>query len=118
MGELSKNIILIGMPDSEKVAIGKIVAKKSGLKFINTDQCREVAHTLRECKGSVISTEAEALKSYPDIKKLRENGVVIFIDNKSQLKGEEHEIHRKCCDLHLIKDNNIDEIAFYICSLI
>jgi shikimate kinase len=118
MGELRKNIILIGMPDSEKVAIGEIVAKKSGLKFINTDQCREVAHTLMECKASVISTEAEAIKSHPDIKKLRENGVVIFIDNKSQLKGEEHEIHRKCCDLHLIKDNNIDEIAFYICSLI
>ena len=117
MGELRKNIILIGMPDSEKVTIGKIVSKKLGFKFINTDQCREVAYKLTECKCSVISTEAEAIKSYPDMKELRENGVVIFIDNKSQLKDEKYEINRECCDLHLIKDNNIDEIVFYICSL-
>jgi shikimate kinase len=117
MGELSKNIILIGMPDSEKITIGKIVSKKLGFKFINADQCIEVPHILTECECSVISTEAEVIKSHPDIKELRKNGVVIFIDNKNQLKDEKHKIHRKCCDLHLIKDNNIDEIAFYICSL-
>jgi len=117
MGGLRKNIILIGMPDSEKVTIGKIVSKKLGFKFINADQCRQEALKLSECKYSVISTEAEAIRNHPDIKELRKNGVVIFIDNKNQLKDEKHKIHRKCCDLHLIKDNNIDEIAFYICSL-
>ncbi len=57
------------------------------------------------------------VKRHADKKELRENAVVIFIDDKNPLKDEEHEIHRACCDLHLVHDNNIDEIVFYICSL-
>lgn len=107
---MSKNIILIGKPDSEKAAIGKIISEKLGFKFVDTDR------GLRS-KCSVISTDADEIISHSDIKGLRENGVVIFIDKEGQLKDEKHEIHRKCCDLHLVNDNNIDEIVFYICSL-
>ncbi|MBP1744848.1 MAG: shikimate kinase [Firmicutes bacterium] len=119
MKEMSKNIILIGRPDSEKAAIGKIISEKLGFKFVDTDQGSggEEYNKFARSKCTVISTEADVIKSHPDIKGLRENGVVIFIDNKGQLKDEKHEIHRKCCDLHLVNDNNIDEIVFYICSL-
>jgi len=112
MREMSKNIILIGMPGSEKAAIGKIISEKLGFKFFDTERALN-----DESRCSVISTCADVVKNHADKKGLRENGFVIFIDKKGQMKDEKHEIHRKCCDLHLINDNNIDEIVFYICSL-
>ena len=114
MREMSKNIILIGTPGSQKDAIGKIISEKLGFKFVDE---RETDNELTKSKCSVISTVAEVVKRHADKKELRENAVVIFIDDKSPLKDEEHEIHRACCDLHLVHDNNIDEIVFYICSL-
>lgn len=115
MIEMSKNIILIGTPGSQKAAIGKIISEKLEFKFVDTEENR--LESLTKFKCSVISTVAEVVKRHVDKKELRENGVVIFIDDKSPLKDEEHEINRECCDLHLVNDNNIDEIVFYICSL-
>ena len=165
MGEMSKNIILIGLPGSEKTTIGKILSEKLGFKFINTDQYiedkseqsipallndgedhfinleREAIHKLSRVKHSIISTGVEVLKNPSNVKELRENGVIIFIDkpiekiiedqevfnNRSLLKDEvlklheqlskEYEIYRKCCDLNLVNDNNIDDIVYYICSI-
>jgi shikimate kinase len=114
MREMSKNIILIGMSGSEKAALGKIISEKLGFKFVDG---RETDHDLTKFKCSVISTGAEVVKRQAYKKELRETGVVIFIDEKSQLKDEKYEIHRECCDLHLVNDTNIDEIVFYICSL-
>lgn len=165
MGQMSKNIILIGMPGSEKTTIGKILSEKLGFKFLNTDQYiedqreksmpellndgedhfrsleREAADKLSKAKYSVISTGIEVIENHLNIKELKENGVVIFIDksvekiiedeqvsnNGSLLKDqtyklhehfhEKYEIYKKCCDLHLVNNNNIDEIVYYICSI-
>jgi shikimate kinase len=165
MGEMSKNIILIGMPGSEKITIGKILSQKLGFKFVNTDQYiedksgksipellndgedhfrsleREAVHNLSRAKHSIISTGVEVIKNHSNIKELRENGVIIFIDkpvekiiedqevfnNRSLLKDEVNKLHehfsekyetyRECCDLHLVNDNNIDDIVYYISSL-
>jgi Shikimate kinase len=161
MGEMSKNLILIGMPDSGKTTIGELLSKKLGLKFVDTNQyiennCgksipellnngqdnfkiieTEVVHKLSRLKHSVISTEVEVLKNDSNVKELRENGIIIFIDKPSEnqeltddtsplkekvLKFHEHlsenyAIYRKCCDLHLVNDNNIDDIVYYISSI-
>lgn len=165
MGEMNKNIILIGMPDSGKTTIGKLLSEKLGLKFVNASQyieenCgksmpdllndgedhfanteRTVVDKLSRLKHTIISTEIEVLKNDSNIKELRENGIIIFIDKPSEgitenhkltgntnllkdkaLKVHEHlsekyAIYRKCCDLHLVNDNNIDDIVYYISSI-
>lgn len=165
MGEMSKNIILVGMPGSGKTIIGKILSKELGFKFFNIDQYiedksgksipelltmgedhfrnleREAIHKLSKEKYSIISTESEVIENPSNIKKLKENGVVIFIDrsvekiaedeevfnNRALLKDEVHKLHelfyeryeiyKKCCDLHLINNNNINEIVYYIRSI-
>lgn len=165
MEEMSKNIILVGMPSSGKTIIGEILSKKLGFKFVNTDQCiedkscesipelsnlgddhsrrleREDIRKLSSRKSSIISAGVEVIKDHSNIKELKENGVVIFIDrsvekivedeevfnNRTLVKDEVHKLHelfherydiyKKCCDLHLVNNNNIDEIVYYICSV-
>lgn len=142
MGEVNKNIILIGMPGSEKTTIGKILSKKLGFKFIDTtegtDRSSFKLPNASNGQCSIISTEVDALKKCFSIK---ENGVVIFIDkpvekiiedeevlnNRTLLEAEIHNLkehfhekykgYKNCCDLHLINNNNINEIVYYICSL-
>ncbi|MBV7272931.1 hypothetical protein JMF89_03400 [Clostridiaceae bacterium UIB06] len=92
-------------------------------------------------KSLVISAETDFIKNNLSIKELRENGVIIFIDksvenivedekltNDSRLSkdeggklrehfSEEYKFCRKCCDLHLTNNNNVDEIVYYISSI-
>jgi Shikimate kinase len=165
MEEMRKNIILVGMPSSGKTIIGEILSKKLGFKFVNTDQYiedksgesipelfnmvddhsrrleREAVHKLSSEKPSIISAGVEVINDHLNMKELKENAVVIFIDrsvekiiedeevfnNRTLLKDEVHKLHehfhekyevyRKCCDLHLVNNNNIDEIVYYICSI-
>ncbi|KZL92448.1 shikimate kinase [Clostridium magnum] len=165
METMNKNIILVGMPGSGRTVIGKILSEKLGFKFFNTDQYIEVKseesisellnieennsrilenetiEKLSSTKSSIISAGIDVIKDTSNMKKLKENGVVIFIDrsvekivqdeevfnNRSLLKNEvqklhqlfheRYEIYKKSCDLHLINDNNIDEIVYYICSI-
>lgn len=136
MEGMCKNIILIGMPDSEKITIGKILSKKLGFKFVDADQCiqdkKETANKLSKAKNSIISTEVEVLKNYSNMKELRENSLIVFIDKKEHETAanttvlgnevnkfhkhfiEKYEACKRCCDLHLVNDNNIDEIVHYI----
>lgn len=162
---MNKNIILIGMPGSDKTTIGKILSEKLGLKYMNTDQyisdrssksmpelisdenanleilTKERIETIFKNKSSIISTEVDVIKNHLNTKELKENGVIIFIDkpvekiiedqevlnNRSLLKNEviklhehfqkKYETYRKCCHLHLVNNNNIDEIVHYICSI-
>ncbi|AWI04916.1 shikimate kinase [Clostridium drakei] len=142
MGELNKNIILIGMPGSEKTTIGKILSKKLGFKFIDINEgtdkslCKLPNTSSGQC--SIISTEVDVLKKNFSMK---ENAVVIFIDKpvekiiedeevinnrplpKNEILNLKEHFHEKykscknCCDLHLINNNNINEVVYYICSL-
>lgn len=165
MGAMNKNIILVGMPGSGRSVIGKILSAKLGFKFINTDQYiegksdksipelltlennhseifqKEKLYELSNIKSSIISAGIELIKAQSDLKRLKENGVVIFIDRSVEKIVEDEEVfhnrpllideidklhnlfhdrydtYKNYCDLHLINDNNIDEIVYYICSL-
>lgn len=153
---MDKNIILIGMANSDKAIIGETLSKRLGLKFVNMNQhkinkddkfvpaeipTRESIEKLVKGKSLVISAETDIIKNNLSIKELRENGVIIFIDksvenivedekltNDRRLSkdeggklrehfSEEYKFCRKCCDLHLTNNNNIDEIVYYISSI-
>lgn len=136
---MSKNIILIGEPDSGKTTICEILSKQLGLKFLNVNQDAEdkSGHTINdgplsmlegelvnkfsELKSSVISTGVEVLKNLSNIKKIKENGIVIFIDksieNEPNTCCERYDEYRKFCDLHLVNNDSIDEIVYYINSI-
>lgn len=118
-----KNIILIGMSDSEKTTIGKTLSKNIGFKFVDTEDNlgKEAVHELSRLENSVISTGVEIIKNPSNVKALRENGVIIFIDEsgKSSIDNQEHireeyEALKGCCDLHLVNNNNTDIIVDYI----
>ena len=75
---------------------------------------------------SIIYSEAKVLERYSDIKEVKENTFVVFIDRASEtldngvpkVNTEEFELNRKHCDLHLKYKNNSEEIVDYITYLL
>jgi shikimate kinase len=99
-----KSIILVGMPGAGKSTIGIILAKDTGLNFIDTDVAIQV-HTgetlqqtldkqgylrLREieeevllktsCHNCVVATGGSAVYSEAGMKHLKQHGLVVFLD--------------------------------------
>lgn len=100
------NIVLTGMPSSGKSTIGKLLAEKTGRKFIDTDEeivkkeGREISKIFEENGegyfrsieseviknlsimgiGAVISTGGGAVLRDENIANLKKNGIVCFID--------------------------------------
>jgi len=78
---VKKNLVLLGMMGVGKTTLGKVVAKKQGLKFIDTDLMIEKKHSMKiadifEKKGEKffrIEEEKEVLKS------LKKNKCVIAL---------------------------------------
>ena len=100
-----KNIVLIGMPGCGKTTIGKISADRLHKEFIDTDDEiikrinmpiadyfakhgeesfrrleSEVIKEISACRSSVIATGGGAVLNPDNIRLLKENGTVIFID--------------------------------------
>lgn len=99
-----KNIVLIGMPASGKSTVGVVLAKTLGMGFIDTDlviqqregrllqdiidsdgltaflSAEENAILSLDCKNSVIATGGSAVFGEKAMEKLRENGVVVFLE--------------------------------------
>ena len=100
-----ENIVLIGMPASGKSTVGKILAKQTGRPFIDTDKLivertgKEITNIFAECGESgfrdieaeavrevsamtsaVIATGGGAILREENVKALRENGRLYFID--------------------------------------
>lgn len=123
-----KNIVLIGMPGSGKSTVGKILAKELDMGFIDMDNWieenygeikeifkrgeqafREIetlaAKDIGEKRGYVIATGGGVITREENIKYLRQNGIIYFIDRSVEeiLKDIKH-------DTRPLIANNIDNI--------
>jgi shikimate kinase len=101
---LSKNVVLIGMPGCGKTTIGRLIAKKLKIKFVDVDEyiveknnstindlfqrgeeffrnLEEIAIVELSFKSNiVIATGGGVIKNYSNIESLHKSGVIIFID--------------------------------------
>ena len=85
-GKLS-NLVLVGMPGSGKSSLGKACAKLLGKRFLspgNETPFRNlesaVAAELGKENGQVIATGGGAVLRAQNVRALRQNGVVVYID--------------------------------------
>ena len=113
-----KNIVLIGMPGAGKSTIGVVLAKKLGLRFLDSDlviqdRCGMLLHEIMEKKGlegfkeiedqvnasldvtnCVIATGGSAVYGKKAMTHLKEIGTVVY------LKLSYEEISNRLGDLH------------------
>ena len=165
MNKNIKNIVLIGMPGSGKTTIGKILSKKLGLKHVDIDKYikksagktipeifkeseevfrsleREAIKKFSKGKGMVISTGGGTVKNYSNIKALKENGIIIFVDrpiediaenvdleNRPLLKDgidklyalydERYDLYRNYSDFQIINDVSLEEVVIRIINIV
>ena len=101
----SVNIVLIGMMGAGKTTIGKVLAKKLKKRYVDTDDLIEQstdasiadvvkARGIREfrrietelisrcanLKNAVIATGGGSIENIENIRKLRKNGIIVFLD--------------------------------------
>lgn len=98
------NVVLTGMPGSGKSSVGKLVAKMTGRKFVDTDDVflkengeisaffekhgekafrdkeTEIINRLSKDNGMVIATGGGAILREENIAALKQNGIVVFLD--------------------------------------
>lgn len=104
-----KNIVLIGMPGCGKSTLGKDIAAKLDLPFYDADEVlekreertiksffaesenafreaetRTLEYLAKTLDGAVIATGGGAVKREINMKLMRKNGVIIFIDRDPQ----------------------------------
>lgn len=101
----TRNIVLIGMPGSGKSSIGKMLASRLGMKFLDTDEMvremtgrtpskiiksdgepafreieRQAAQEAGKRTSAVIATGGGIILDERNIDSLRQNGLLIFLD--------------------------------------
>jgi len=104
-----RNIVLTGMPSSGKSSVGKMLAEKTGKAFYDSDEIivekigipiadffakngeaefrkteHEVIKELAEKNGAVISTGGGAVLDKANVKALKRNGTVVFLDRSPE----------------------------------
>ena len=162
---MDRNIVLIGMPGSGKTSVGKILCRRLGLKFVDVDEYieEESGKSIPElfeisenhfrnvetqciCKlnkynSVVIATGGGVIKNAINIKELKKNGVIIFIDRPFdnivgdveiskrpllkdgiqklyELYDERYELYKKYSDYHVVNDKEIDDVVEKILQLL
>ncbi len=107
-----QNTVLIGMPSCGKSTVGRRIAELTGRRFIDTDElitkaagydiptifrergeagfrkieCEAVAEAAKE-SGAVIATGGGAVLNAENLRALRQNGVICFIDRPLSMLG-------------------------------
>ena len=154
------NIVLIGMPSAGKTTIGKAISEKLGREFYDTDEMisarykitpekiieekgepyfreieKEVVKELDGVKGSVISTGGGTVLSEKNVRVLRSDGVVVFLERDeekltennrplskngaiSRLLRERTPIYENICDIKIRNDGSIEETAESVLSAV
>ena len=104
-----QNIVLIGMPSSGKTTVGRILAEKSGKELADTDEYivkkigmpisdffakfgeaefrkieKETAASLSAMGGKVIATGGGAVLDPENVRALKHNGVLVFLDRRPE----------------------------------
>lgn len=102
-----QNIVLIGMPSSGKTTVGKILSEKCGKELADTDEYivkkigmpisdffarfgeaefrkieKEMVAELAATGGKVIATGGGAVLDPENVRSLKQNGVLVFLDRK------------------------------------
>ena len=105
-----QNIVLIGMPSSGKSTVGGLLAESEGREFIDTDlliaerACKsipeifaaegesgfrklesEVIADVAAKSGCVIATGGGSVLNPANVRKLKQNGVLVFLDRRPEL---------------------------------
>lgn len=144
------NLVLIGMPSAGKTSVGKALAEKMGREFVDLDDAvvarthrsipelfsqlgeegfrEEEARTVAEYAGRtglIIATGGGAVKREENIRLLRQNGVLVFLDRSLELLdpgegrplsqdmqqmrclyAERDPLYRQSCDIHVKNDTD------------
>ena len=128
-------IVLTGMPGAGKTTIGKILAKKLGKEFVDTDELivqrekktipqifdevgekgfrkieSDVVSDLGTVQNSIISTGGGAVLNPINVEILKENGVIEAFD-KGVLGDFNLELIKKCTDARLRAWQNYDNFT-------
>ncbi len=150
-----RNVVLTGMPSSGKTAVGRQLAKKTGKEFVDTDeeivkrigmdipsyfkaygeeQFREVEcqviKELSKKNSLIIATGGGAILNYNNVRRLKQNGVVFFLDRnlenltptedrplsscKADLKkryDERYPIYKSTADKTVDANKTVNEVA-------
>lgn len=133
MSNLEKNIVLIGMPGSGKTTIGRILAKKLGTRFYDSDKYIELTtgksiseifqdgeeffrqletKALNELAAKipcVIATGGGAVKNIQNIEILKSNGIIIFINRPLEKIAEKINTEKR----PLLKNNKENLYKLY-----
>ena len=105
-----RNIVLTGLPGSGKTSLGRMAAERLGLRFIDLDELIEsrvglpvsrifagygeeffreleayAAREAAEGEGTVIATGGGAVLRGENMRNLKENGLVVFIDRPPEI---------------------------------
>lgn len=154
---MCRNIVLIGMPGCGKTTIGKILSKELSLKLYDMDKyIEEISNTtipelfkigekhfrdiesqackeLSEHENIIISTGGGVVKRSDNIKNLRNNSLIIFIDrpvekiiedvNTSkrpllkdgkeklfELYNERYKLYKNAADIIILNDDTLESV--------
>lgn len=160
-----KNIVLIGMPGCGKTTIGKELSKKINYKLIDMDNFIEdttkmkigdifkngedafrsietnACKELSKLKNTIISCGGGVIKKEENIKYLKSNSVIIFIDRDVEsilsdievekrpllangkevlykLYNERYELYKKYCDYRIENKLSIEEVVNKIIEIV
>ncbi len=157
-----QNIVLCGMPSCGKSTIGKMLAEKTGREFTDTDEIivskikvpiaayftvygeesfRNIeSETIKELSlmnGLVIATGGGAVLRKENVRDLKLNGKLVFIDRNlglltatcdrplaldraalTRLYSERYDIYNSCCDVRIENNDSISEVIRKIQELL
>ena len=157
----TENTVLTGMPGSGKTTVGELLAKQTGRPFIDTDaaltkkigniadfinkngeaefrkkETEIIKELTADMRGAIIATGGGAVLKEENVRALRENGVIYYLDRRISLitpdssrplssdreslrarYAERRGIYEKTCDYRVINNLSPEETARRIISI-